>query len=151
MNNSIFQNHVLVAGLIAMFIAQVMKPFTNYWLNKEWDFSQLFASGGMPSSHSSFVTAATLVTGMRLGFDSEIFAVAAVFAIIVMYDAANIRWQSGIHAQRINQILKKLFRGQPLSEETLKEVIGHTPRQVYAGLLLGLIVGLVVEEVWLVL
>ena len=149
--SAIFQNHALVAGLIAMFLAQFMKPFTNYWLNKEWDFSQIFASGGMPSSHSSFVTATALVTGMRRGFDSEVFAVAAVFAIIVMYDAANVRWQSGIHAQRINQILKELFKGQPRSEATLKEVIGHTPRQGYAGLRLGLIVGLVVEEVWLVI
>ena len=86
---------------------------------------------------------------MRAGFDSEIFAVAAVFGIIVLYDAANVRWQSGLHAQRINQILRELFSGQPLSEETLKEVIGHTPRQVYAGALYGLIVGLIVETFWM--
>ena len=109
----------------------------------------MFSSGGMPSSHSAFVCSLTLVTGMRAGFDSEIFAVAAVFSIIVLYDAANVRWQSGLHAQRINQILRELFNGEPLSEETLKEVIGHTPRQVYAGALFGLIVGLLVEEIWM--
>ena len=86
--SAIFQNHALVAGLIAMFLAQFMKPFTNYWLNKEWDFSQIFASGGMPSSHSSFVTATALVTGMRRGFDSEVFAVAAAISVMRMRTSA---------------------------------------------------------------
>ena len=146
---SIFQNHALIAGLIAMLLAQFIKPLTHYWMFHEWDPVQMFASGGMPSSHSAFVCSLALVTGMRAGFNSEVFAVAAVFGIIVLYDAANVRWQSGLHAQRINQILRELFSGQPLSEETLKEVIGHTPRQVYAGALFGLIVGLLVEEIWM--
>ena len=146
---SIFQNHALVAALIAMMLAQFVKPFIHYWMYKEWDPVQMFSSGGMPSSHSAFVCALALVTGMRSGFDSEIFAVAAVFGIVVLYDAANVRWQSGLHAQRINQILRELFRGQVPSEATLKEVIGHTPRQVYAGALFGLIIGLLVETIWM--
>jgi len=146
---SIFQNHALIAGLIAMILAQLVKPFVHYWMFREWDPVQMLSSGGMPSSHSAFVCSMSLVTGMRSGFDSEIFAVAAVFSIIVLYDAANVRWQSGLHAQRINQILREVFNGQPISEDTLKEVIGHTPRQVYAGMLFGLIVGRIVEEVWM--
>ena len=102
---SIFQNHALIAGLLAMTLAQILKPFIHYLTYHEWDPVQMFSSGGMPSSHSAFVCALALVTGMRAGFDSEIFAVAAVFGIIVLYDAANVRWQSGLHAQRINQIL----------------------------------------------
>lgn len=146
---SIFQNHALVAALIAMALAQLIKPLVHLWMYKEWDPVQMVSSGGMPSSHSAFVCALALVTGMRAGFDSEVFAVAAVFGIIVLYDAANVRWQSGLHAQRINQILRELFSGQPISEDTLKEVIGHTPRQVYAGAIFGLIVGLLVEEIWM--
>ena len=146
---SIFQNHALWAGLTAMLIAQLLKPLYHYWTFKEWDLVQIFSSGGMPSSHSALVCSTATVVGMRSGFDSEIFAVAAVFAIIVLYDAANVRWQSGLHAQRINQILREVFNGQPISEEMLKEVIGHTPRQVYAGALLGIIVGLVMEEIWM--
>ena len=146
---SIFQNHALVAALIAMASAQLLKPILHYLMYHEWDPAQMFGSGGMPSSHSAFVCSLALVTGMRAGFDSEVFAVAAVFGIIVLYDAANVRWQSGLHAQRINQILRELFRGQPVSEEMLKEVIGHTPRQVYAGALYGIIVGLLVETVWM--
>ena len=146
---SIFQNHAFIAALIAMVLAQVIKPFIHLWMHKEWDPVQMFSSGGMPSSHSAFVCSLALVTGMRSGFDSEIFAVAAVFGIIVLYDAANVRWQSGLHAQRINQILRQLFKGQVPSEDTLKEVIGHTPRQVYAGALFGLIVGLLVETIWM--
>ena len=145
---NIWENHALVAGLLAMIIAQLLKPFVHYWINHEWDFVQIISSGGMPSSHSAFVSAAALVVGLRAGFDSEVFAIATVFAIIVTYDAANVRWQSGLHAQRINQLVRELFSGQPLSEELLKEVIGHTPRQVYAGVILGLIVGLLVEEIW---
>ena len=146
---SILENHALIAALIAMALAQLLKPLFHYLMYREWDPVQIFASGGMPSSHSAFVCSLSLVTGMRAGFNSEVFAVSAVFAIIVLYDAANVRWQSGLHAQRINQILRELFNGQPLSEETLKEVIGHTPRQVYAGEVFGLIVGLIVEEIWM--
>lgn len=146
---SILENHALIAALIAMTLAQLLKPLFHYLTYREWDPVQIFASGGMPSSHSAFVCSLSLVTGMRAGFNSEVFAVSAVFAIIVLYDAANVRWQSGLHAQRINQILRELFNGQPLSEETLKEVIGHTPRQVYAGAVFGLIVGLIVEEIWM--
>lgn len=146
---SILENHALIAALIAMVLAQLLKPLFHYLMYREWDPVQIFASGGMPSSHSAFVCSLSLVTGMRAGFNSEVFAVSAVFAIIVLYDAANVRWQSGLHAQRINQILRELFNGQPLSEETLKEVIGHTPRQVYAGAVFGLIVGLIVEEIWM--
>jgi len=146
---SILQNHALIAALIAMALAQLIKPLVHLWMYKEWDPVQMVSSGGMPSSHSAFVCALALVTGMRAGFDSEVFAVAAVFGIIVLYDAANVRWQSGLHAQRINQILRELFSGQPISEDTLKEVIGHTPRQVYAGAIFGLIVGLLVEEIWM--
>ena len=146
--SGILHNHALVAGLISMTLAQLLKPLVHYWMTHEWDPVQAISSGGMPSSHSSFVIATALVTGLRSGFDSEIFAVAMVFAIIVLYDAANVRWQSGLHAQRINQLFREIFRGQPITEDILKEVIGHTPRQVYAGILLGLIVGLVVEEIW---
>ena len=146
---SILQNHALIAALIAMALAQLIKPLVHLWMYKEWDPVQMVSSGGMPSSHSAFVCALALVTGLRAGFDSEVFAVAAVFGIIVLYDAANVRWQSGLHAQRINQILRELFSGQPISEDTLKEVIGHTPRQVYAGAIFGLIVGLLVEEIWM--
>ena len=145
----IIDNHALIAGLIAMILAQLLKPLVHYCFYHEWDPAQIFSSGGMPSSHSAFVCSTSLVVGMRAGFDSEIFAVAAVFSIIVLYDAANVRWQSGLHAQRINQILRELFSGQPLSQDMLKEVIGHTPRQVYSGALLGLIVGLLVEEIWM--
>lgn len=147
-NNNIWENHALVAGILAMIIAQGIKPLTHYVFKHEWDLVQIFSSGGMPSSHSAFVTATTMVVGFRTGFASPIFAVAMTFAIIVTYDAANVRWQSGLHAQRINQLMRKLFAGEPLSEGVLKEVIGHTPRQVYAGVLLGLAIGGAVEYLW---
>ena len=68
--------------------------------------------------------------------------------VIVTYDSANVRWQSGLHAQKINQLLRDVFSGQPINDQLLKEVIGHTPRQVYIGVILGILVALAVDFLW---
>lgn len=145
---NILQNRVLFSGLIAMVLAQALKPVVHWCCTKEWDPVQGFSSGGMPSSHSAFVSAAAISAGLVNGFDSTVFAVAVTFAIVVIYDAANVRWQSGLHAQRINQILREMFKGQMPGEAELKEVIGHTPKQVYFGIALGLAVGVLITEIW---
>ncbi len=146
--NDLITNRALIAGLAAMCLAQLMKPFCYFWVEHQWDWLQIFSSGGMPSSHSALITATTTVIGFQSGFNSTVFALGLVVMIIVTYDAANVRWQSGLHAQKINQLIRDVFRGEPISEETLKEVIGHTPRQVYAGIVLGIIVGIVLEQIW---
>ncbi len=140
----LFQNPALIAGFFAMFTAQLLKPFANYFMEHEWDWFLLIDSGGMPSSHSAMSTATAVAIGFTDGFNTSVFAVALVISIIVTYDAANVRWQSGLHAQRINQLIRDVFNRQQINEELLKEVIGHTPRQVYAGVLWGIIVALIV-------
>jgi len=96
----------------------------------------------MPSSHSSLVVSSMVSIGLNYGFDSPLFGLATALAMIVVYDAAGVRRQAGIQAQKINQLIEELLSGHPISEEQLKEVLGHTPSQVIAGSLLGLVISI---------
>jgi uncharacterized protein len=108
-------------------------------LEHTFDLSRLWATGGMPSSHSALVTALAISVGINTGFDSPLFAVSAVLAIVVMYDAAGIRQAAGKQAQKINQIVEELLSGHPLNEERLRELLGHTPLQVTVGAVIGIL------------
>lgn len=111
--------------------------------SRRFNLSMLFASGGMPSSHSSTVTALATSTGLISGFDSVIFAVTVCLSMIVMYDAAGVRQAAGRQAKILNQIIQSFFsQDSQLRKEKLKELLGHTPKQVYAGAALGIAVGL---------
>jgi acid phosphatase family membrane protein YuiD len=96
----------------------------------------------MPSSHSALVTGLATATGRQLGVISPMFAVTVVLASIVMYDAAGVRRAVSIQARILNQMIEEAFQGSPMAEKRLRELIGHTPVQVFVGALLGLVVGL---------
>ena len=145
---SLLANHVLVATLVAWVLAQLLKLPLGYLLEREWDWSLLFSAGGMPSSHSALIVSATLSIGLTQGFDSPLFGLALAVALIVLYDAAGVRRQAGEHARVINVILADLASGNPLREEQLKELLGHTPGEVIAGAVLGLAVAQVLALVW---
>ena len=145
---ALFQNRALIAGLIAWAIAQLIKIPLDYLRTRRWNWALLLTTGGMPSSHSALVTSTTLAIGLYYGFDSPIFALGVVFTMIVTYDAAGVRQQAGIHAQRINIIFEELLRGHPISEDDLREVLGHTPLEVTGGILLGLVVAISQWLVW---
>lgn len=145
---AVFQNKALLAGLIAWVVAQVLKIPLEYLRNRRWNWALLLTTGGMPSSHSSLMTATTLAIGLYDGFDSPIFALGVVITMIVTYDAAGVRQQAGIHAQRINVIVAELFKGHPINERDLREVLGHTPLEVVGGILLGIVVAMVQWWVW---
>lgn len=144
----LLQNEALIAGTISLLAAQLLKPIIQFLKTREWDWFQLIQSGGMPSSHSSLVTSLALSTGLWKGFNSASFSLAMGMVVIVTYDAANVRWQSGLQAQRINQLIRDVFSGQPITDQLLKEVIGHTPLQVIAGILLGIVVSIVFHLFW---
>jgi hypothetical protein len=131
---------VVVAGFWAWLIAQFLKFPTDFFLNRRWNWMIMFSSGGLPSSHSALVTAVTLMVGLQEGFGSALFAVSAALAVIVIYDAAGVRRQAGIHAKRINEIMKHFFESGQLPEKELKEMLGHTPFEVISGILLGLVI-----------
>jgi acid phosphatase family membrane protein YuiD len=94
------------------------------------------------------MTATTLAIGLYFGFESPVFAIGVAITMIVTYDAAGVRQQAGIHAQRINVLFDELMHGHPINQRDLREVIGHTPLEVIGGILLGLIVGTVQWLVW---
>lgn len=138
---AILGNHVLIVYLLGWFVAQALKIPIHRIVEHEWDFSRFVGSGGMPSSHSSMVTAGAIAIGFTEGFGTPIFALAVAFAIIVMYDAAGVRRETGTQATVINQILKDvLINGKPISNEELKELVGHTPLEVACGSITGLVV-----------
>jgi acid phosphatase family membrane protein YuiD len=82
------------------------------------------------------------------GFDSPVFALAFAVSMVILYDAAGVRRQAGIHAQRINALIEEFFSGHPISQERLKEVLGHTPREVLAGMGLGIAIAVVLKLIW---
>ena len=139
----ILENTILISAVTAWFIAQVLKVIINFTIHRTFDLGFLISSGGFPSSHSATVSALTLGIGKYYGWDSPIFAVAAIFAMIVMYDAAGVRRAAGKQAEVINQLVEGLYQQMShLSQERLKELIGHTPFEVFAGATVGILVGL---------
>lgn len=149
MSGSVFQNPVLIAALIAWGIAQLIKLPLRYVQRGEWDWAILLRAGGMPSSHSALVTAAAHGIGLAVGFDSALFAIAVVLAMIVIYDATGIRRQAGRHAEIINALMRDLLEGHQLRQDRLREVLGHSPLEAFVGMVLGLVVAQVVVGLWL--
>lgn len=146
--SAILENKALMAGLAAWALAQLMKLPLDYLRTRRWNWSLLLTTGGMPSSHSALVTATTLAVGLYFGFDHPTFAIGLVITMVVTYDAAGVRQQAGIHAQRINVIFEELLRGHPINERDLREVIGHTPLEVVGGIVLGIVVALLQWTIW---
>jgi len=138
----ILQNRVIQAAFVSWAIAQGLKVILTLIISRRFDGSRMFGSGGMPSSHSSMVCAMLMVIGFREGFSSSVFALAFCFACVVMYDAAGVRRSAGKNAAVLNHLLDGLAgKGFEFDEERLKELVGHTPIQVSAGALLGILVG----------
>lgn len=134
---------VLLIAIAAWASAQVLKLLIATAVYRKFDITYLTTGGGMPSSHSALVCAAAVSCGMSAGFDSPVFAVAAVVAFIVMYDAAHVRRETGEQAKVLNYILRNWEEFKPENfERDLKELIGHTPLQVAVGAVLGVAVGL---------
>jgi acid phosphatase family membrane protein YuiD len=141
-SHSVFDNRVLVASFLAWALAQISKIFYELIRQRRLILGRLVSSGGMPSSHSALVTGLATATGREIGVTSPVFAIAVVLASIVMYDAAGVRRAVSIQARILNQMIEEAFQGSPMAEKRLRELIGHTPVQVFVGALLGLVVGL---------
>jgi acid phosphatase family membrane protein YuiD len=144
----LLSNPVLIAGLTAWGLAQVLKVPLNYLVTRTWDWVLLLRVGGMPSSHSALIASITHAIGLFVGFDTPLFALALAIAIIVIYDATGIRRQAGLHAEIINAMIRDLTRGHPLKEEQLKEVLGHTPLEAVGGTLLGIVTAQAMWFIW---
>ena len=148
LSNILLFNPVLLAALTAWLIAQVLKVMIEFIKFKKWNWAVVFEAGGMPSSHSAMVSATALSIGLIMGFDTPVFAVAAIFAMIVIYDATGVRRESGKQAVLINSIIEEFSKGKIPPQDKLKEVLGHTPGESILGTLLGLSIGFVVAFFW---
>jgi uncharacterized protein len=144
----IFHNIPLEVAIIAWLIAQIIKLPLTYITTGRWNWALLFSPGGLPSSHSALVAGAAHMIGLTQGFDSPLFAIAMVLAIVVIYDATGIRRQAGRHAKIINKMILDMSGGQPIKQEQLREVLGHTPLEALAGTLLG--IGLAQVAWWMI-
>ncbi|KAL4193567.1 hypothetical protein AMTRI_Chr06g200170 [Amborella trichopoda] len=128
--SSALGNYPLFSALVAFVIAQAIKFFTTWFKERRWDLKLLIGSGGMPSSHSATVTALAVAIGFKDGFGGSVFAVAMVFACVVMYDAFGVRLHAGRQAEVLNQIVYELPAEHPLADtRPLRELLGHTPTQ----------------------
>ena len=139
-------NRIFVSAVLGWFIAQVLKTIIHLFLTKQFVAERMIGSGGMPSSHSATVCALATATGMVYGGGSFEFAIAVILSIIVMHDATGVRRVTGIKAKVINEMLEVFTNmGKKMSpEEKLKEFVGHTPLQVLAGAILGILIAVMV-------
>jgi acid phosphatase family membrane protein YuiD len=147
MGLGVWGNAVLWLPIISGILVQLIK-FLALWIRERHvDFRVLVQAGGMPSSHAAAVTALATAVGIREGTSSTAFALACVLATVVMYDAAGVRRAAGRQAQVLNRIVEDLYQGQPIAEEQLRELLGHTPVEV----IVGAVVGFVLTWGWLTL
>jgi hypothetical protein len=139
-------NKVLIITLITWVVAQFVKVINGCFHEKRFNFNWLMETGGMPSSHAAGVVALATACGLEVGFNSVIFGLAAVFALVTMFDAQGVRRETGQQAEILNKIMDDLYWKGHIEEGRLKELIGHTPFQVFIGALLGCAVALLLHK-----
>jgi len=143
---ALLENRILIAAVVAWLLAQTIKLLVELVRTRHLDLRYMVSPGGMPSSHSSLVTGLATAVAREEGLGSPLFAAAAVFASIVMYDAAGVRQAVSVQARILNRMLDELFTQRAFSERRLRELLGHTPLEVFAGLVLGLVTGIVLTS-----
>lgn len=145
MLTSLFSNRPLLSAVCAWATAQILKMVLFAILERRINWRRLIDTGGLPSAHSAFVTGLATGVGLKDGLGSSTFAIASVFALVVMYDALSLRREAGKHADILNELLLLSIIQDAFKErEALKELLGHTPMEVFAGACLGIISGLVI-------
>ena len=142
-------NRFLITGMSAWFLAQLTKTIIHAIINKKFVLERMVGDGGMPSGHSATVTSLAVISALTFGFGSFQFAVTALLAIIVCHDAMGVRLETGKQAQIINEMIEafEIWTKKDLPEIKLKEFVGHTPIQVIAGILIGILDGCIMH-VW---
>ncbi|MDD5594583.1 MAG: divergent PAP2 family protein [Candidatus Margulisbacteria bacterium] len=147
---ALLNNFTFVAVFIAWFFAQSIKVIIYWIVDKEFSLWHFFEAGGMPSAHSASVTALTLGIALTQGWNSPLFTISLVFALIVMYDATGVRRAAGKQAEILNKIVDDIYANGKVRIEKLKEILGHDPIQVFAGASLAVIVTLITYYVYFI-
>ena len=136
------KNYIFGTTVAAWVIAQLIKVLLGVFREKRFNFRWFVGTGGMPSSHAAGVSALSTSIGISYGFDSALFAVTLVFTLIVLFDAQGVRFSTGKMAEVLNKMLDDIYWKKRLDDKQLKEFLGHTPVEVFAGIALGIVVSL---------
>lgn len=140
-------NKFLITSVSSWAVAQVLKTVIHFWMYKKLELERLFGDGGMPSGHSATVTSLATISALTYGFGSYQFAISAILAIIVCHDATGVRRETGKQAVVLKELTRLIgiLSSEELPEVKLKEFVGHSPVQVFVGMLLGVINALVMH------
>ncbi len=139
-------NKAFMAWLLAGIAAQTLKIILGVIRLKRFDFRWLIVTGGMPSTHAAGVSALTTSIGIVYGLESTLFAIAVAFTIITLFDAQGVRRSTGRQAQVLNKILENIYFKRRVNEGQVKELLGHTPLEVFAGMLIGILIALQIHS-----
>ena len=139
----IFRNKILMTTLSAWLIAQTIKVVLGVIRERKFDFRWFIGTGGMPSSHVTGASCLATSIGLEYGFSSVIFALAASFALVVMFDAQGVRRATGHQARILNKITEDIYWQGRIDEDKLRELVGHTPVEVIAGFFLGVVIAMI--------
>lgn len=139
----LMQYKYLIVPISVWFFIQLFKLIWDIVVTHKFNFKRILGAGGMPSSHSAVVTSLATMIGKTQGLTSPIFALSVIFACVVMYDAAGVRRAAGKQAKLLNKLIETPGLTNLQVQEKLVEVLGHTPVQVFAGALIGVIVGII--------
>ncbi len=146
---TILSNKILIITLTVWALAQTIKVTLGVIRERRFNFRWFIGTGGMPSSHAAGVTALATTCGLELGFQSVMFALAAVFALVTMFDAQGVRRATGQQAEILNKIMDDIYWKGKIETDKLKELIGHTPLQVLMGSLIGCFMSIIFYYQWI--
>ena len=144
--SNIFMNLFIWAGFGSWCAAQCTKMLCGLYRTRRIDFAYIASTGGMPSAHSASASGLTTCIGILKGFGSPIFAIALFFSIIIMFDASTVRRAAGLQAMLLNEMVNELFQDHHFSQRKLKELLGHTRLEVFMGMTIGVLVGMLISS-----
>ncbi len=141
----ILKNKIFITTLCAWAVAQTIKVTLGVIREKKFDFRWFVGTGGMPSSHAAGASCLATAIGFEYGFDTVYFALAASFALVVMFDAQGVRRSSGKQAHILNKVMEDIYWQGKIHEGRLRELVGHTPIEVIVGFVLGVVIALLAK------
>jgi len=144
--SELLKNRIFLITLVAWVVAQSLKVTLGVIRQRKFDFRWFIGTGGMPSSHAAGASCLATAIGLNYGFDSVYFALAASFAIVVMFDAQGVRRATGKQARILNKITEDIYWKGKVGEDRLRELIGHTPFEVIMGFLLGVFIAVIAQR-----
>jgi acid phosphatase family membrane protein YuiD len=143
---ALFDSKIFLSAVFGWFVAQGLKVLIYWYRHHKIDFRLFVGTGGMPSSHSAFVSSLAAAIGLETGWDSPVFILSLGMAIVIMSDAAGVRRAAGQQAQILNKIMDDLNKSKPVPQTRLKELLGHTPVQVFVGAFIGVGIALLIHK-----